>query len=388
MSETRHLQIEALLETALAEAGAEQFRDSVFKGVLARYVDALNHEAVLNVAGHDFHHGRLLGILKTRLGLEQWLAQYPEILEETIEAPIVVVGLPRTGTTLLHRTLATDSQLLAPLWYEVRYPIPLDANFALKDGRIAMAEAEVDAMLAAAPELAAIHPMDAVAPDEEIMLLEQSFMSTVAECYAHIPQFGHWLYVQDQQPGYDYLKRLLQFLQWQKRRAGLTGSRWLLKTPHHLHYPEHLLRTFPGAQVIQCHRHPLAVIPSYASMMYSLTAPFTDTCDKHAIAKHWSDKWHAGLNTTMAYRSQHPEIPYLDLQFDDSVSDPEGTVKTVYDFVGAELTPTALAEVTRWREFNRREQRPEHHYSLEEYGFTEAAISEQFANYIDCHIRT
>ena len=217
---------------------------------------------------------------------------------------------------------------------------------------------------------------------------EQSFMSTVAECYAHIPLFGQWLYTQDQQPGYDYLKQLLQFLQWQKRRAGLTGSRWLLKTPHHLHYPEHLLRTFPGAQVIQCHRHPLAVIPSYASMMYSLTAPFTDHCDKHAIAKHWSDKWHAGLNTTMAYRSQHPEIPYLDLQFDDSVSDPEGTVKRVYDFVGAELTPTALAEMTRWREFNRREQRPEHHYSLEEYGFTAAAISEQFADYIDCHIRT
>ena len=100
-------------------------------------------------------------------------------------------------------------------------------------------------MLEAAPELAAIHPMDAQAPDEEIMLLEHSFMSTVPECYAHIPEFGDWLYEQDQSAGYDYLYRCLQFLQWQKRRKGQTGTRWLLKTPHHLHYPEYLFKRLP-----------------------------------------------------------------------------------------------------------------------------------------------
>ena len=140
-----------------------------------------------------------------------------------------MIGLPRTGTTLLHRTIAADKQLLAPLWYEVRQPSPLNDNFIEDDARIPIAQAEVAAMLEAAPELAAIHPMDPIAPDEEIMLLEHAFMSTVPECYAHLPRYGEALYSEDQSPAYSYLYRQLQFLQWQKRQKGLTGTRWVLK---------------------------------------------------------------------------------------------------------------------------------------------------------------
>jgi hypothetical protein len=267
------LDTQTLVNEALAQAKRTSFLDDSFEPMLDRLLTALNTEASLNEVGVGFHGARLRDLLTNRLRMEAWFEKHPQILEEAIERPIVVVGLPRTGTTMLHRTIATDRSLLAPFWYEVRQPVPLADDFEREDERIGISEAEVTAMLEAAPELAAIHPMDARAPDEEIMLLEHSFMSTVPECYAHIPKFGDWLYEQDQSAGYDYLYRCLQFLQWQKRRKGQTGTRWLLKTPHHLHYPEYLFKRFPDAAVVQTHRHPIDVIPSYGSMMAALAQP-------------------------------------------------------------------------------------------------------------------
>lgn len=376
-----------IVAAALAATGAQSFADLGFMPIYERYVDALNREADLNAAGIAFHQTRLTDLLSNRLRLQDWFTRHPEILEEQIQAPIVVVGLPRTGTTMLHRTIASDSRLMAPLWFEVRYPVPLTATFPEHDARIDIAHAEVAAILEAAPELAAIHPFDAVAPDEEIMLLEQSFMSTVAESWAHLPEFGHWLYQQDQQYGYDDLKRLLQFLQWQKKQCGHPGGRWLLKTPHHLHYPQHLFQTFPDASVIQTHRHPRHVIPSYASMIHALIAPYSNRADKVAIAAHWADKWRKGLDTTASFR-EAGQGRYCDLWFEDTVAQPEREIAKVYDFIGSELTEEALTEMRQWRELNQRENRPEHHYTLEEFGFSDTGICEQFKNYISRYIES
>ena len=373
---------QTLINEALAQAKRTLFLDDSFEPVLDRLLTALNTEASLNDVGAGFHSARLRDLLTNRLRMEAWFEKHPEILDETIERPIVVVGLPRTGTTMLHRTVATDTSLLAPIWYEVRQPVPLADDFELADERIGISEAEVAAMLEAAPELAAIHPMDARAPDEEIMLLEHSFMSTVPECYAHIPQFGNWLYEQDQSAGYDYLYRCLQFLQWQKRKKGQTGTRWLLKTPHHLHYPEYLFKRFPDAAVVQTHRHPIDVIPSYGSMMAALAQPFSDRLNAGALAQDWAAKWAKGLAKTMDYRAAHPEAPYLDLYFIDTVANPETEIRKIYDFAGLELTAEALAEMAHWRTFNERESRPEHHYQLADFGFDAEGIAAQFSKYI------
>ena len=363
-----------MINEALAQAKRTSFLDDSFEPVLDRLLTALNTEASLNEVGAGFHSARLRDLLTNRLRMEAWFEKHPEILEETIERPIVVVGLPRTGTTMLHRTIATDSSLLAPIWYEVRQPVPLADDFELADERIGISEAEVAAMLEAAPELAAIHPMDARAPDEEIMLLEHSFMSTVPECYAHIPTFGDWLYEQDQSAGYDYLYQCLQFLQWQKRRKGQAGTRWLLKTPHHLHYPEYLFKCFPDAAVVQTH--------SYGSMMAALAQPFSDALNAPALAQDWASKWAKGLAKTMDYRAAHPEAPYLDLYFMDTVANPETEIRKIYNFADLELTAEALAEMAHWRAFNERESRPEHHYQLADFGFDAEGIAAQFSKYI------
>ncbi len=377
------LDLDTLLAAGLEKSTADSYRDTEFIAPLKRLLGALNHEAKLNGTGYQFHQDRLIGILRNRKALEDWTSRHPEIADETITAPIVIVGLPRTGTTLMHRTVATDTSLMAPLWYEVRQPAPLDRDFVAHDARIAIAKAEIEAMLAAMPGLAAIHPMDALAPDEEIMLLEHSFMSTVPECYAHIPEYGNWLYQQDQGPAYACLLRMLQFLQWQKRQRGQEADRWLLKTPHHLHFPVHLFDTFPDAVVIQSHRQPRDVMPSYASMVCELAAPFTDALDRQAMAEHWISKWQQGLATTQSYRERHPERPYLDLLFEESLATPETVIRKLYTFAQLDLTQETLMEMQRWRDFNQRENRPEHHYTAEEFGLNPAILDAQFRRYRD-----
>ncbi|MBK6276882.1 MAG: sulfotransferase [Gammaproteobacteria bacterium] len=355
---------------------------------MRRLFEALNGEARLNDAGRAYFAERIGNVLVTRLRVEDWFRRHPEILEEEIAAPLAIVGLPRTGTTMMHRTIASDHRMYAPLWYEVRNPAPLPGTdfSAGIDPRIAVAEAEVRALLETSPDLASIHPMDARGPDEDIMLLEQSFFSTVPESFAHLPQFGLWLEQQDQRPGYRYLKRLLQFLQWQKKQRGLEAERWVLKAPHHIHFPAVLFETFPDVKVLQTHRDPLQLMPSYGSMMYALIHPLSDAADKVAIARHWCDKWATGMTATLRFRDAGHDDRYLDMWYEDTVSRPLEEIQRLYDFVGVDLTPEARAEMERWRDMNRREARPTHQYTLEEYGFTEEGLKNTFREYRERYI--
>ncbi len=379
---------DALLEAARRETGLDDFGDPSFREPMRRLFEALNGEARLNDAGRAYFAERIGNVLVTRLRAEDWFRRHPEILEEEIAAPLAIVGLPRTGTTMMHRTIASDHRMYAPLWYEVRNPAPLPGTdfSAGIDPRIAVAEAEVRALLETSPDLASIHPMDARGPDEDIMLLEQSFFSTVPESFAHLPQFGLWLEQQDQRPGYRYLKRLLQFLQWQKKQRGLQAERWVLKAPHHIHFPAVLFETFPDVKVLQTHRDPLQLMPSYGSMMYALIHPLSDAADKVAIARHWCDKWATGMTATLRFRDAGHDDRYLDMWYEDTVSRPLEEIQRLYDFVGVDLTPEARAEMERWRDMNRREARPTHQYTLEEYGFTEEGLKNTFREYRERYI--
>jgi len=381
------LDADLLRQQARAETGLEDFGDESHVDAMQHLLDALNTEANLNEAGRAMFAGRIRNILVCRLRAEDWFRRHPEILEEEIRAPLAIVGLPRTGTTMMHRTIGADHRMYAPLWYEVRYPVPFPGtDFNGIDPRIAVAEAEVRALLETSPDLASIHPMDARGPDEDIMLLEQSFFSTVPESFAHLPQFGLWLEQQDQRPGYRYLKRLLQFLQWQKKQRGLEAERWVLKAPHHIHFPAVLFETFPDVKVLQTHRDPLQLMPSYGSMMYALIHPLSDAADKVAIARHWCDKWATGMTATLRFRDAGHDDRYLDMWYEDTVSRPLEEIQRLYDFVGVDLTPEARAEMERWRDMNRREARPTHQYTLEEYGFTEEGLKNTFREYRERYI--
>ncbi|MFZ1294277.1 MAG: sulfotransferase [Pseudomonadales bacterium] len=382
------LDADLLRQQARAETGLEDFGDESHVDAMQHLLDALNTEANLNEAGRAMFAGRIRNILVCRLRAEDWFRRHPEILEEEIRAPLAIVGLPRTGTTMMHRTIGADHRMYAPLWYEVRYPVPFPGtDFNGIDPRIAVAEAEVAAMLEASPELASIHPMDARGPDEDIMLLEQSFFSGVPESFAHMPLYGAWLDRQDQRPGYRYLKRLLQFLQWQKKRFGQgSGERWVLKAPHHLRYPAALCETFPDVSILQTHRDPVQTIPSYGSMMHALISPLANASDKAAIAQHWAGHWDRAMRATMQFRDAGHEHRFLDVWYQDTVAKPLEEIRRLYDFIGMPFTDEARAEMEKWRDLNRREERPSHQYTLEEYGFTEQGLKKSFHEYRERYI--
>ena len=203
--------------------------------------------ADLNDIGVHILRSGLVHSLRMRLRAQEWIRRHPEITEEQIVAPIVVVGMMRSGTTLLQRLLAADNRFHCAYGWEVVEVAPkLDYHWSAQDDpRIAISEKREATSRELAPELFAIHPMYAREPEEEIVFLSDAFLSHVPESGAHVPQYRSWIDEQDFAPAYAYLHRMLQFLQWQKRQRGRTAQRWVLKSPAHLGYLDTLARPVP-----------------------------------------------------------------------------------------------------------------------------------------------
>ncbi|MBW2392765.1 MAG: sulfotransferase [Deltaproteobacteria bacterium] len=379
---THPLDPDALLSDARKASSLSDFGEPSFHLPMERLCSALRKEARLNEVGLATQRQRILDILVTRLRVEAFFAEQPEIADEKIGAPLVICGLPRTGTTLLHRVLAEDPGFDAALWYEVRYPAPFSGwEPGRPDARISAAKEEVRMTLELAPELMAIHPFDATSPDEEIMLLEHSFFSRTPESFCHLPEFSAWLDEQDQLPGYRYLLRLLQFLQWQHRQEGRARDRWVLKAPHHLGFLPELFTVFPDATVIQTHRDPTHSIASICSLCFHLETMGSDDPDPKATGAHWSAGWASYLNRAMAYRDAGHQEHFIDVDFLDTVRDPIACVERIYAALGRELTPIAEGQMRAWTEQNAREKRAAHTYSLEQFGLSEAGVARDFASY-------
>ncbi len=375
------LNVSAVLDAAFAKAGLRDFGDEAFFEPLQALLRSLDNEANLSVVGRYGQFTRIVDLLVNRLRVQDWLRRYPEIRDERIAPPVVIAGLMRTGTTMLHRLMACDRRFYAPLWYEARYPAPLPGyDFEGEDTRIPLAKEEVRQMIEASPDLAAIHPLEACAADEDVMLLEHSFYSTVPESFAYLPGYARWLDKHDNTPGYHYLHRLLQFLQWQKKRNGYSADQWLLKTPHHLHHLDILLEVFPDATVIQTHRDPLQTIPSLCSMNYALACMGSDSVDARVLGQHWCGKFTRSLEQAIEVRAQYPE-QFIDVLYESTASDPNGTIQHIYDRLGLPLDDHTRAAMEQWQQNNRREDREAHHYTLEQFGFTRAGLERDFADY-------
>lgn len=371
-----------LLSDAEAGTGLSDFGPDAFRPAFAALTKSLREEAPLNELGRTTMRARVLESLETRLRTADWIRRHPEILEEEIGAPIAVIGQMRTGTTMLQRIIASDPRNHACMWWETRFPAPHpDTDFSQPDPRIPIAEAEVAAILAADPRQASIHPWDAQAPDEEIMLMEHSFMSHVPEAFCNIPSYRAWLNEQDWTPAYEYLKTLLQSLQWQKRQRGNVRERWVLKTPNHLGYIDTLFEVFPGATAILTHRDPIDTVPSAASMNNAMWSLYSDASEADQAGQQWQERLAWGTKRAMAARERFDASRFVDVDFRDAMKDPVAEIERAYGVFGIEFTEAARAGMEQWRVDNPRDKRPKHEYSLAEYGLTEEGIREAFAEY-------
>lgn len=340
--------------------------------------------ADLNDIGVHVLRSGLVHSLRMRLRAQEWIRRHPEITEERIAAPVVVVGMMRSGTTLLQRLLAADNRFHCAYGWEVVEVAPqLGYEWsAQEDPRIAISEKREAISREMAPELFAIHPMYAREPEEEIVFLSDAFLSHVPESGAHVPRYRSWIDHQDFTPAYAYLHRMLQFLQWQKRQHGQTAHRWVLKSPAHLGYLDTLRAQFPDLHVVHMHRDPKQTIPSGASLNATLHAMHADRVDRHRVGAEWMERMGWTNDRAMATRERWADesVRCTDIEFADAVADPIGQVARVYDAIGVALTGDAESAMCR-RLVQRPREPTRPPYAASDFGLSDAAIDERFAAY-------
>ncbi len=378
------------LATVLADAQCKESLSDWGPGDFERPLSVLladYAQADLNAVGMHILRSGIVHSLRMRLRAQEWIRRHPEILDERVIAPIVVVGMMRSGTTLLQRLLAADPQFNCAYGWEVVEAAPrLEYRFTGVDPRIAISEAREAKSRELAPLLFAIHPMYARQAEEEIVFLADAFLSHVPESGAHLPGYRSWLDGQDFSPAYAYLYRMLQFLQWQKRQRALDADRlpqrWVLKSPAHLGYLDLLRAHFGGLHIVHMHRDPRTTIASGASLNATLHEMHADTVDLHRVGAQWLQRMGWTNDRAMKIRQgwSDEDARVTDVAFDDAVADPIGQVARVYDAAALPLTAAAEAAMRRWLDERPREAaRPR--YGLETYGLRPEQIDERFRSY-------
>lgn len=378
------LQLSRLIDAARQRSGLNDFGDDDFETPLQRLLASLNDEAGLNALGRSLQFERISDLLVNRLRIQDLATRHPEILEEEVTAPILVAGLPRTGTTMLQRILATEPALLSTRWYELRFPVPaLDWDFRPEhDERIEKARAEVAALIASNPDLLSIHPLDAVAADEDLLLLENTFLSAIPGSQVWVPSYNRFFESTDTTAAYRYHKKILQLIQWQRRRGGepIDGRPWLLKSPAHMHDIAAFFAVYPDARVVMSHRDPLACMPSISSFYFEVWKVYSDAVSPVVCGKYCTEFYARSLRRAQAQQAGNPQA-FFDLQYRRLVAEPDAVMAELFEFLSIPLLPQTLAAMHRWQAMNRRSERATHHYRLEDFGLSEAGIRAEFADY-------
>ncbi|WP_410873326.1 sulfotransferase family protein [Nocardia sp. A7] len=355
--------------TGLTDFGTDDYTEA-----LQVLLDSYRDEAGLTELGSKMSRFFLRGTLIARALSEAAWAANPGYAETPVTQPIFVTGLPRTGTTALHRLLAADPANQGLEMWLTDFPQPRPPRDTWGDNP---AYQQIDAGLrqhqVQNPEFMGLHYMSASDVEECWQLLRQSGMSHSYECLAYVPGYSQWLAGQDWKPAYARHRRNLQLIGMNDTR------RWVLKNPSHLFCLDALLATYPDAIVIQTHRDPATIIPSVCSLNEHATRGWSTTFTGETIGRTQLDLWSRGLSAFTAARTRHPEATFIDVDFDDLRTDPTGVVDNIYTRIGTDLTPEARTAITNLDNESRTGARkPTHHYSLADYGLTEQMVADSF----------
>jgi hypothetical protein len=370
---------ETLLDAACAATGLDDFGPDSFRPGLEALCQSLEGEAQLNDLGAVAMPGMLVGSLSNRLRVFDWLATHAEVRDEPIDAPIVVVGMFRAGTTLLSRLFDQDPRNRALLMWEAGDSVPPPTPAEHRRGPRVDAVHASNAMLAEVnPQIEVVHHEQADEATECITAMAQDFKSLTFEAVANIPSYDKWLLGVDQRSAYEYHRNVLQVLQ-----SGGVRGRWTLKSPHHALALEHLTAVYPNARLVLLHRDPVVLTASVCSLIRTLSSTFTDADHTAYIADHWPAMLEESVRRIDAFRDAHPEHPIVDVQYAELVADPVATVRSIYAAVGDELGDTAAAAITAYVEAHPRGQFGAHRYDVSEYGLDTGALAERFAGYTD-----
>ena len=316
-----------LIDKAKRRCGLEDFGGGEFFEPLSRLLESCHREARLNVIGKMALRSDVVRILGNRLLLERDRRIYPEIAQQTIREPLFIVGLPRSGTTLLHILLAADPAHRAPLTWEVMSPSPPSSED--RKQRIQQASRNLAVLRWLAPTFESVHATGPEVPQECVSLTSPTFMSDQFDTMYNVPSYRTWFFSQDLRPAYKFHRRSLQHLQFRQ-----SAERWVLKAPAHMFAAPALLSIYPDARFVQIHRDPIEAVASVSSLVTILRQVFSDAVDPVQIGRDALTYWSQALKTFMCARDQLPPQRVCDLHYDDVRRDPIAAAGHVYEHFG------------------------------------------------------
>ena len=372
------MELDSLLSAAARAEKCDNFQDEGFAEPLKVLLASIENEAGLHFFGRIITRTRLINLLRNRLRIAKLLTTHPEIEETSLPPVILITGLQRTGTTLLHRLLGADPGNRALLSWEALNPAPFLMDLTTDQRKkLKIARRAEKALRFLARDFFAIHPVEANAPEEDVLLLDYSFISTVAESTLYVPTYARWVEQNDNTPAYEYMRTLLKVLSW--RRPGLT---WILKSPHHLEFLNEFLTVFEDATVVMTHRDPLTTLPSFCSMMWHGRGIFSDVVDPKQIGDQWLRKTARMLELGLKTRSAREDHRFLDIYYEALLEDPIAEARRIYEVADLALESEALAQMARARKENVQHKYGVHRYAMEPFGLTAELIRERYANYL------
>jgi hypothetical protein len=375
--DTETLVQQACDATGLDDFGAPQWREG-----LDRLADALDADARLNDIGQAVIPGELTNYLQDRLRITAYRTAHPEVAGSAVVPPIVIVGQGRTGTTILYDLLAQDPATRVPRTWEVDRPVPPPETATYEtDPRID----EVDETLAMVdlvlPDFRAMHPMGARLAQECVRITASDFRSMIFPTQYHVPSYAHWLlHDADMSSAYAWHRHFLQHLQ-----ARHPATRWVLKSPGHIWCLGALLAEYPDALLVQTHRDPLRIVASLGSLVARLRQLATDESTIPEAAAEFAEYIVDGLDWSIDAREQGVVTSdrVVDLQFAEFMVDPFGTVRTIYDRLGLELTEATEQRMRDFLAAHPRDAHGGHTYTWADTGLDEAAWRDRAQRYQD-----
>lgn len=379
MSAGPRLDPDRLIAAAEQRTGLSDWGDPEFRVGLEHLIDALEREARLSELGRYATGETLIGRLANRLGIIDYRRQRPAVATQKIQRPLFVLGLPRTGTTILHEVLAQDPDHISPLHWQLMKPVPPPhADTVETDPRIAEVEAQLAAFDQLAPGFKTIHEMGARLPTECLSILAMHFISDEWGATYYVPGYRRWCLDHDMHRAYRWHHQVLQHLQ-----VDCARPRWVLKSPLHLPYLQEIFDEYPDAAIVWTHREPMAVMASGSSLAQTLRGAFNEGIDPLLTAQGEVDHLSQALLRGLAWRDARPgrDRLFVDLGFGEIMRDMLGSVEKIYAHFGFELTAATRRRMEDYIRNRPRDKHGVHSYSTAQFGLSEQKHGVVFAPY-------
>jgi hypothetical protein len=373
------LEPSSVVAAAVKTAGSGDLGSDSYREPLEVFLESCAGEADLTTFGRLLIAKMTASALVNRIALQRWSLDHPEVRDERIDSPWVIVGLPRTGTSVLSMLLGLDPMARPLLQWEASHPIPPPTlEESAEDPRIAQTAKELDGLMKLNPPLKAMHPFGATLAQECVSLFLYDLRTLALEIQAHVPTYARWLEQADMAPAYAQHRLALQTLQSRQ-----PTDRWILKTPNHLWHLEALLAAYPDARIIWTHRDPGPVITSLASLANAGQRPLTSRTDPRPAAEEWKRKCAFALGSAVAFDEKSEPGWCQHLHYESLMDDPLETVRGLYKHFGSEVSDLHARRMEAFLEHRPKDAFGHHRYDPADFGWTYEGLAEEFHDYTD-----